>query len=142
MSVRRLVWTGAGLVSVGLGGVGIVVPGLPTTIFFIIAAGCFSRSSPRLEQWVLGLPRIGEAVRRHRAGEGMSRSAKRMAISSIVVFSLLAVALAIDSPVWRAVVLVAAAVGLGVVVRQPTYEPVPGDGAPPASAGGAGRPGG
>ena len=31
----------------------IVVPGLPTTVFFIVAAACFARSNPRLEQWVL-----------------------------------------------------------------------------------------
>ena len=125
MSVRRVAWTAAGVASVGAGGLGIVVPGLPTTVFFIVAAACFSRSSPRLEQWVLGLPRIGEAVRRHRDGEGMSRSARRMAIGSIVVFSTLAVALAIDSSAGRAMVVAAAAVGVVVVARQPTYEPSP-----------------
>ena len=48
-ATRRALWAGLGLASVGLGGLGIVVPGLPTTIFFIAAAACFSKSSPRLE---------------------------------------------------------------------------------------------
>ena len=50
-----------GWVAVAVGAVGIVVPGLPTTVFFIIAASCFARSSPRFERWVLGLPGIGRS---------------------------------------------------------------------------------
>ena len=40
----RVGWVVAGLACVALGGVGVVVPGLPTTVFFIGAAACFSRS--------------------------------------------------------------------------------------------------
>ena len=112
-------WAGAGLVSVGLGGVGIVVPGLPTTIFFIVAAWCFSHSSPRLEQWVLNLPRIGPLVRDHRAGLGMPARAKVFAIASIVVFSGVAL-LVLDNRWARVAVGVAALVGVVVVSRQPT----------------------
>ena len=117
MTPTRVVWAGAGLVSVGLGGLGIIVPGLPTTVFFIVAAWCFSKSSPRLEQWVLGLPRIGPAVRRYRAGEPMPRTAKIWAIASIVVFAGAAVVFAIDSLVWRSVVAAFALVGIVVVTR-------------------------
>ena len=45
--LRRGVWIVLGLLSVAVGGIGIVVPGLPTTVFFIMAAACFTRSSPR-----------------------------------------------------------------------------------------------
>jgi len=79
--VVRAWWLTVGFGAVGIGGVGIVVPGLPTTVFFIIAAWCFSRSSPRFEQWVLTLPRIGPLVADHRAGLGMPRRAKIIAIS-------------------------------------------------------------
>jgi len=106
---RRLVWASAGLVCVALGGVGIVVPGLPTTIFFILAAAAFSRSSPRLEAWVLGLPRIGPAIADHRAGLGMPGRAKAIAITMIVVCCGLSVALLDSAPVRMAVA------GLGLV---------------------------
>ncbi len=48
-------WTRWGLASlgvmcVGLGAIGAVVPGMPTTIFLIIASFCFARSCPWLEQ--------------------------------------------------------------------------------------------
>ena len=47
--VARAGWIALGGAAVALGGVGMVVPGLPTTVFFIVAAWAFARSSPRLE---------------------------------------------------------------------------------------------
>ena len=83
--VVRWLWFALGWVAVGLGSIGVVVPGLPTTVFFILAAACFSRSSPRFEQWVLDRPGVGPLVRDYRAGLGMPRRAKQAAISAIVV---------------------------------------------------------
>lgn len=122
----RILWLVAGLVCVGLGGLGVIVPGFPTTVFFIGAAACFTRSSPRLERWVLDLPGIGSMVRDHRAGLGMPRRAKRIAIVSIVVFSALAVVLARS---WIVAIAVLSAAGVGVYVvgaRVPTRERVVG----------------
>ena len=115
----RAGWLAMGLVCVGLGGLGIVLPGLPTTVFFIAAAACFSKSSPRLEAWVLGLRGVGPMVRDHRAGLGMPRRAKVLATACIVLFVGLALWLAIDHVALRGVV--------GVVViwwRVPTREAV------------------
>lgn len=118
--VRRLAYLAGGLVCVALGGLGLVVPGLPATIFFIGAAACFSRSHPGLERWVLGLPRIGPVVRDYRAGLGMPRRAKYWAIGSIVGFSTLSVLL-LDGWGLRAVVGVVAAIGVWYVGwRVPT----------------------
>jgi len=89
-AVARWWWLTAGFAAVGIGSIAIVVPGLPTTVFFVFAAWCFSRSSPRFEQWVLGLPKVGRLVADYRAGLGMPRSAKRTALVMMwaaVVFS-------------------------------------------------------
>ena len=83
--LARWLWISAGFVLVGIGGLGMVLPVLPTTVFFIGAAACFARSSPRFERWVLNLPRIGPMVRDYRAGLGMPLRAKYIAISMIVI---------------------------------------------------------
>jgi uncharacterized protein len=124
-SAVRAGWLVGGLVCVALGGIGIVVPGLPTTVFFIGAAACFSKSSPRLEAWVLDLKGIGPMVRDHRAGLGMPRRAKAVATAFMVLFVGLAVAFALEHPAARAVVAVAAVVGLAYIWwRVPTREAV------------------
>ncbi len=122
---RRWLWFGGGLVSVGLGGLGIVVPGLPTTVFFIVAASCFARSSPRFEAWVLGLPRIGPMVRDHRAGLGMPRRAKRWALGTMWLFVTLSVFLTRGVPAVAGVIVAVALVGTWYIVRRvPTRERV------------------
>lgn len=127
--VTRAAWFALGWASVGIGSVGIVVPGLPTTVFFVVAAACFSRSSPRFEQWVLDRPGVGPLVRDYRAGLGMPRPAKVAAVSSIALVCSLSAFVAIDRWWLRAVVLAAGAVGIGWIVwRVPTR--VPDDGPP------------
>ncbi len=52
---------------VALGIIGALLPLMPTTIFLILAAGCFARSSPRLEAKLLDHPRFGPSLRAWRA---------------------------------------------------------------------------
>ncbi len=115
----RSLWFVIGLLCVGLGAVGVIVPGLPTTVFFIAAAACFARSSPRLEAWVLGLPGIGRAVQDYRAGLGMPRRAKVVAIVMVVAMVTLSAAI-LDTWVIRVPVISAGLVGLVVISRVPT----------------------
>ncbi len=120
--MRRLVLMTCGFVAVGLGTVGIVVPGLPTTGFFVLAAACFARSSPRFERWVLDLPGVGPMVRDHRAGLGMPRRAKVVAIAMMLTACVLS-SWALGSPAAAAVILGAGAVGTWYVGwRVPTRE--------------------
>jgi len=48
--MRRWTLVALGVLCVGIGGVGVIVPGLPTTIFLIGASWCFTRSCPWLEE--------------------------------------------------------------------------------------------
>ncbi|QGG94964.1 YbaN family protein [Actinomarinicola tropica] len=121
----RALWFAGGWVAVGLGGLGAVLPGLPTTGFFILAASCFARSSPRFERWVLDLPTVGPLVRDHRAGLGMPRRAKVLAVSMIVAMSAVSAVVALESAVARAALGAVAGVGVWyVLVRVPTREVV------------------
>ena len=122
--IARGAWGIVGVLAVALGGIGVIVPGLPTTVFFIIAAWAFSKSSPRLEAWVLGLPRIGPMVHDHRNGLGMPRRAKFLATAMIVLFAGGSTWLA-DSSVLRSAILAAGAIGITyITLRVPSKERV------------------
>ena len=119
--IVRLLWIAVGFLSVGVGVIGIIVPGLPTTVFFVVAAGCFSRSSPRFEQWVLNLPTLGPMVRDYRAGLGMPKQAKVAAITSIVVACSLSAFVAVDRVLVKVAILAAGGVGIAWILwRVPT----------------------
>ena len=123
--VARWGWFALGWAAVALGGLGVIVPGLPTTGFFVLAASCFARSSPRFERWVLSLPKVGPLVRDYRAGHGMPRRAKVTAITMIVLAVSLSAAVGLSSPAARATVVAAGMVGVWYVGwRVPTRERV------------------
>jgi len=72
----RLLWLAAGLVCVALGIIGAFLPVMPTTIFLILATGCFARSSPTLEARLLNHPRYGPTLRAWRAEGAIGRRGK------------------------------------------------------------------
>ncbi|MGH9246484.1 MAG: YbaN family protein [Acidimicrobiales bacterium] len=121
----RWVWFAVGWMAVALGSIGVVVPGLPTTGFFVLAASCFARSSPRFERWVLNLPKVGPLVRDYRAGLGMPRRAKLLAVGAMVLAGGASVVFAISNPYVDAVVIALLVVGAWYVLfRVPTRERV------------------
>lgn len=81
----RTFWLLLGLVLVGIGIIGIVVPLLPTTDFMLLAVPCFARSSPRLEPWLLNHPRFGPALRAWRSERAVPRNAKTMACIGMII---------------------------------------------------------
>ncbi|MGE4429524.1 MAG: YbaN family protein [Sphingobium sp.] len=81
----RVGWLILGLCCVVLGIIGAFLPLMPTTIFLILAAGCFTHSSPRLEAWLLNHPRHGPALRAWRAEGAIPRRGKQAACLGMAV---------------------------------------------------------
>ena len=69
----------AGWICVALAVAGAILPLLPTTPFVLLAAWCFSRSSPRFHQWLLDQRHLGPYLRNWENGQGLTRQAKRRA---------------------------------------------------------------
>jgi uncharacterized membrane protein YbaN (DUF454 family) len=83
-TARRIVLLVAGFVSLGLAGLGIFLPLLPTTPLVLVAAFAFANSSEKLHQWLLDHNVFGPLIdnwRRHRA---ISRSAKTLSVLSMI----------------------------------------------------------
>jgi|TARA_B110000438_G_scaffold30528_2_gene29903 uncharacterized membrane protein YbaN (DUF454 family) len=119
--LHRLLWLVLGLVFTGIGIVGIIIPGLPTTIFMILAVGCFYRSSQRLYDWVINHKYFGEHVKRFREGRGMPKKAKLMAFLSMWTFVFFALLFGIpDQLIWAKIITsLAALTGTGYILQLP-----------------------
>ncbi len=117
--VRWLLWL-AGSVSLALGVIGVVLPGLPTTPFVLLAAACYAKASPRLHHWLLNHRLTGPMLRDWETHRSLTRRTKQVAVGMM----LLMVTLSIWSLQGRwQVQLGLAALGLigaAVVLRLPT----------------------
>jgi hypothetical protein len=107
--VRRLFFLLAGLISLGLGFVGLFLPLLPTVPFVLLAAFCFAKSEPRLARWLDEHRRFGPHIRAWRTSRAVSRAGKRAAWSAFAVSAALGL-LALPLP-WSLVPLLVAAAG-------------------------------
>ena len=81
--MRRWGWFILGWGMVALGFVGLLLPVMPTTVFLILAAACFSHSSPRFERWLLDHRWFGSSIRRWRERGAIPLGAKIVAIVSM-----------------------------------------------------------
>ena len=95
--IIRILWVVLGSFFVVIGGIGVVVPGLPTTLFLILAAACYIRSSQRLYDWLINNKTFGPYLRDYREGKGIPKRAKVLAVSMIIVFVSYAVFFGIES---------------------------------------------
>lgn len=115
---RRLILLGGGYVFFGIGFVGMFLPILPTTIFWIIAAICFAKSSPAMYQRIVSWPRIGATIGAFIAHGVISPTSKRLALGGMAASALLMILLNVDPGVASATV-VGLSIAAGYVMTRP-----------------------
>jgi len=57
--IKKYLYIALGIVCVGMAYVGFVLPGIPFSIFLVVAAWAFAKSSPRLHNWLYNHPWFG-----------------------------------------------------------------------------------
>jgi len=74
-----------GVILVAVGVIGIVVPGLPTTIFLIAAAACFAKSSPWLHNWLISHRWFAPIIINWQNTRSIPKNAKRVALTMMAL---------------------------------------------------------
>ena len=127
--LTRAVWLAAGLICVGLGAIGIVLPILPTTPFLLAAAACFCKSSTRMYNWLLSNKLFGEYLRNYKEGRGLLMKTKITALTVLwaaIVISTVFFLNRLLPPqlvIPMQLIMLAVAVGVSVhVLRLPTMK--------------------
>ena len=87
----RWAWWLLAYAALGLGLVGIFVPGLPTVPFILLSAFAAARGSTRLEQQLLDDPRFGPLIRDWQRDGSVPRRAKWLATAAMTASALLLV---------------------------------------------------
>lgn len=114
--MKRTIYIVVGLICVGLGALGVILPGLPTTPFLLLASWLFYRSSERLQQWLLA-SWLGKYIRSYHRRGGMTATQKAGAVGTMAFFVLLSAFVFIPATsVARPIVLAAGAVGALTVI--------------------------
>ena len=88
----------AAVACLAMGVIGIFVPGLPTTVFVLMAGACAARSSPRLHAWLWRHRLFGGMLRNWAAGGFVSRKAKWSASITMAVCAV--IMLLVPAPGW------------------------------------------
>ena len=79
----RWLFIGLGSLLVGIGVLGIFLPLLPSTVFFLMAAGCYGKSSPAAYTWLTTNRWFGRHLREYKEEKGATIGAKVMSIGSL-----------------------------------------------------------
>lgn len=112
--LRWALWL-LGSIALGLALLGVVLPGLPTTPFILLAAACYARASPRLHQRMRDSAWIGPMLRDWEANRSLTTRVKAVALTMMVVMVAVSVWTFHDRPWLQAVLVLAGLVGVWVV---------------------------
>jgi uncharacterized protein len=121
----KLLLIACGTLCVALGVIGIFLPIMPTTVFLLMAAACYARSSERFYQRLLNQRYLGSYIRNHREGRGMKRRDKAVTlvllwigIGATIIFSM--------NALWGRLVMLGIATAVTVhVAKIPSFRPDP-----------------
>jgi len=85
VEIKRIIYIIVGCICLGLGTVGVVIPVLPTTPFYLVTVYCFARSSKRLEDWFKSTKLYKKHLESFVEKKGMKVSTKAGILTSVTV---------------------------------------------------------
>jgi uncharacterized membrane protein YbaN (DUF454 family) len=121
-AVARFIYGTLGFIFLGVGVAGFYLPVLPGTVNLLVAAYFFSMSSRRMYRWMLTNNFFGQELRDYKAGLGLPRRVKAVAVASIVLSVGLSVGVILDNPWAQGGMALFGLIGIGFILNQPTRE--------------------
>lgn len=116
--MSRMAFIALGLLCVGMGALGVVLPLLPTTPFVLLGAFFFARSSPRLHAWLLRHRVFGPLISNWKETRSISPTAKLSAVLAIVATMGISVVLTVPPAVLAIQGVVLLAVATFILTRR------------------------
>ena len=114
-----------GTLCVALGVIGIFLPLMPTTVFLLLAAACYARSSERFYQKLINNRFLGDYIRNSREGRGMRRRDKAITLTMLWI-GIGVTAFWTAHTLWLRLLLLAIATAVTVhVAKVPTFKVAP-----------------
>lgn len=110
----QIIYISLGCLAVILGSIGVVVPGLPTTPFVLLASWCFYKSSPRLRNWLLQ-SFLGKYIKDYTRQGGLTTRKRIYIILLMTTMVAISTIFFIENMIARIVVWAAGLVGCIVV---------------------------
>ena len=87
VDLRKFILLGLGYLSFATGFIGMFLPILPTTVFWIIAALCFAKSSPSMYRRILAWPGLGSVISDFLRDGVIGRRSKSISLAGMAVAS-------------------------------------------------------
>ena len=87
MKISKYLLIALGWLCVGLAFIGVIIPGIPTTIFLIIALWAFAKSSKKLHAWLINHKKFGPILKNWQSHKVVPKNAK----ITMVILQILAV---------------------------------------------------
>lgn len=112
--IKEYLFIALGSLCVALGAIGVVVPGLPTTPFLLLASWLFYRSSERLQKKLLA-SWLGKYIREYENNRGLPIRGKISAIAMMLIMCSISTIFFIPNMVVKLIVVFAGIIGSLVV---------------------------
>ena len=107
MSIKKIVFIAAGCICLALGTVGIVLPILPTTPFYLVTAYCFARSSDRLNNWFKGTKLYKKHLESFVQKKGMLPQTKAGILTTVTILMGLCIFFMARKWIWIPCIIIA-----------------------------------
>ena len=107
MRIKKAVFMVLGFICLALGTVGVFLPVLPTTPFYLATVFFFANSSEKLHSWFLGTKLYKKHLASFVKGQGMLRSTKLSIIGSVTLLMAVGFFLMARKGIWIPCIILA-----------------------------------